>query len=254
MKITASIKKKSIKGQVPLLRPVSLIILTYNHVQETIQLVESWFKYPLPSNAHIIFVDNASKDYTVDFLMLFDEIDEIIINHENLGFSKAVNQAIKMTSNDVVLLNNDIEIIQKYWLHGLQMTAYSSPDIGPVGCRLLKNNEVIHAGGRIDWETYRGENIHCELNDRREVLECDFVTFGCVYLKREVIERCGLLCEDYFMYCEDSDYCLEAKRKGFKIVMDGKINLTHHESASGNKEKQIIYEQSLEIFKGRQIS
>jgi GT2 family glycosyltransferase len=92
---------------------------------------------------------------------------------------------------------------------------------------------VVHAGGWIDPRTGDGGNITCRLDEFRDVREALFVTFGCAYIKRSVVDRLGPLDERYFAYCEDSDYCLQAREAGFRVLMDGRVNLLHSEGASG---------------------
>lgn len=227
-------KLKISKTLKPLNRPVTIIILTYNAVSSTISLIDSINEITLPENAKVLFVDNHSNDYTVDYIMKYNEF-ELIINGQNLGFSKAVNIGIQQSdpSHDIVLLNNDTALIQKNWLHLLQETAYLDSIIGPVGCRLINDlGNVVYAGGWVNPITCAGGNVPCGVNQRRFPLLTSYVTFGCVYLKRDVINQCGLLYPEYFAYCEDLDYCLVARTKGLLSIMDGRVNVLHTEGAS----------------------
>src|SRR5688572_21432005 len=96
-------KKPRLKDGPAISRPVTVVILTWNAVNQTINLINSLVKHPLPSNCELLFVDNGSEDYTVDYLMAFDDI-ELIINPENRGYTRAANQGIASTTNDIVLL------------------------------------------------------------------------------------------------------------------------------------------------------
>jgi GT2 family glycosyltransferase len=77
-----------------------------------------------------------------------------------------------------------------------------------------------------------GGNVQCDIDHRRFPLLTSYITFGCVYLKRDVIKKCGLLHPEYFAYCEDLDYCLTANTKGLASVMDGRVNVLHTQSAT----------------------
>ncbi len=230
VKITVTRKPKRLNNGPPLPRPVTIIVLTWNAVAETMTLIDSIREQPLPENVDLLFVDNGSRDYTVDLLMKLGL--RVVINPTNLGYTRGVNRGISETTNDVVLLNNDAALVHKDWLELMQQTAYIE-GVGVVGCRLIGHNgEVLHAGGQIDHETWEGTNIHCKLDERREVLDVEFVTFGCVYIKRETIAKVGVLDEGYFAYYEDSDYCYRVREAGMRVVMDGRVNLMHRESAS----------------------
>lgn len=218
----------------PLNRPVTIIVLTYNAVSSTISLIDSIFESTLPENVNVLFVDNKSTDYTVDYIMKHDEF-ELILNASNLGFPKAVNIGINHADpyHDIVLLNNDTALIQKNWLHLLQETAYIDTTVGPVGCRLINDaGDVVYAGGWVNPIKCAGGNVPCGITKRRFPLLTSYITFGCVYLKRDVINTCGLLHPAYFAYCEDLDYCLTANTKGLMSIMDGRVNILHTESAS----------------------
>lgn len=221
-------------------KPVTIVILTWNAIHATIGLIDSIFEKPLPSNATLLFIDNGSHDYTVDYLMRYDEL-ELIINNKNYGYTYAANQGIKSTTDDIVLLNNDTGILQQNWLQLLQETAYSDPTVGPVGCRLVDDEgRIVHAGGWVNPDTCTGGNVACEPTERLGPTVTSYVTFGCVYLKRELVDRCGLLHEGYFAYYEDLDYCLTAQAHGYQSIMDGRVHVMHSQSASSKANKSEI--------------
>jgi GT2 family glycosyltransferase len=249
-KLTITFKKRNTLYCNETLRyPVTIIVLTWNFIEETKILIDSIREIPLPRNTKLLFIDNGSRDYTVDYLM--DLGIEVLVNPTNLGFTVAVNQGIKKTTTDVILLNNDTAILQKDWIHKMQETAYL-PQVGVVGCRLISyTGEVLHAGGSINKETWVGTNIHCLPHENKNVQEAEFVTFGCVYLKRSIIDEIGLLDEKYFAYYEDSDYCFRIKQAKYKVIMDGRVNVLHRESATSkfnNLDLKEILESSRKHF------
>lgn len=254
MKTTARLKLKNrfpgkFHSDQALPYPVTIIILVWNAVKQTFILLESIIELPLPQNAELLFVDNGSTDTTPDYLKQHQL--KIIRNEHNLGYTKAVNQGIQACTTDVVLLNNDTAILQQNWLASMQQTAYEHNGI--VGCRLINyEGKVVHAGGTIDRETLRGVNMQCDNFDYRFVFECPYVTFGCVYLRRDIIESVGLLDERFFAYCEDADYCLRSRGAGFRILVDGRVNLLHRGNATSKANKidnQELIENSYQEFR-----
>ena len=169
----------------------------------------------------MIVADNGSTDGTLEYLRSRTDV-ETIVNGSNLGFSKGNNRAISASDpqSDIILLNNDTELHQPDWITRLQVSAYKSPDIGVVGCRLARPNGVLqHAGTYIPIDTFwgqqsgGGEKDVNQYNDDRDV---EGVVFACVYIKREALNEIGLLDEEYFSYFEDTDYCFRALAKGYR--------------------------------------
>lgn len=226
----AWVDASAIRGGPPLDRPVTVVALTWNAYPVTQSYIESFTECPLPANAEWQFVDNGSTDQTVPLLRTWDI--PVIRNPSNLGFTRAVNQGIAACETDVVVMNNDTNVLHGDWLAKLQETAYSSDDIGIVGCRLAnEDGKIVHCGGAVD-EKLEGRNLTCEANERTGVEDVEYATFACVYIKRSTIDRIGVLDEDFFAYYEDTDYCFRARKAGYRVVVDGRVVLLHTENAT----------------------
>jgi hypothetical protein len=237
-------------------KKISIILLTWNGLAYTKQCLESLQKKTKFDNYEIIVVDNGSTDGTVEYIESLKAIT-IIKNKKNLGFTKGNNIGIRFASDsDIVLLNNDIVVTQDDWLERMQHAAYQDDSTGIVGCRLVDEKEMfLHSGTFIYPETYWGQQIgsgQTNVNQYNSIREVEGVVFACVYIKREVIEKVGLLDEDYFAYFEDTDYCLKAKGKGYKTVCAGDVTMIHYQnvSTSGNKLSFLkLFKKSRSTFK-----
>ncbi len=235
-------------------KKISIVILTWNCLAYTKNCLNS-ITSTKEVDYEIIVVDNGSVDGTVDYLRSLDNI-KLIENPKNVGFVAGNNQAIRQTKDtDILLLNNDVLITDSKWLKKLQQTAYSSEKIGIVGCRLLDGRgRLLHAGTYMPVPTYWGQQIgsgQIDINQCKRVREVEGVVGACMYIKREVIDKVGLLDEAYFSYFEDSDYCLKAKLAGFKTVCDGRVKLIHFENTSTKKNKKdfsAMFQESRRIF------
>lgn len=218
-------------------KKVTIIILTWNGLSYTKRCLETLRERTFFPAYEVVVVDNGSTDGTVEYLRSLPWL-RLIENGSNLGFVKGNNRALAECGgdSDVVLLNNDTEIFQPQWLTRLQESAYGSPDVGIVGARLRRPDGMLqHAGTYMPVETFWGQQIGSgekDVNQFNADAEVEGVVFACAYIKRAVLERVGPLDEDYFSYFEDSDYCLKARRVGFRVVCCGSATVIHHENTS----------------------
>lgn len=238
-------------------RPVSIVVLCWNHWHLTEKCLESVLRNTDLTRAEVIVVDNGSEDETPDRLRRLEGI-RVVTNPTNLGFVRGNNVGIEAVDakRDVVLLNNDIEVLQPDWLERLAATASSEPDIGIVGCRLqMPDGRLLHAGTYILPETCWGQQIGAlepDFNQYATDREVQGIVFACAYIRREVIESVGLLSEDYESYFEDTDYCLAARKAGFRTFCCGGVTLLHNEHGSTQddpKKFESLFEASRRTFR-----
>jgi GT2 family glycosyltransferase len=217
-------------------RPVAIVVLTWNGIGYTRRCLESLRACTDHPDYQVIVADNGSSDGTIDYLRSLPWVT-LIENGANLGFTRGNNVALRAAQPDadVVLLNNDIEIHQPDWLHRLQQSAFAGDDIGIVGCRLVHpTGQMLHYGAYMP-PSFRGVQVgglERDVNQHCYDEDWEAVVFACAYIKREVLDAVGPLDEDYFSYCEDSDYCLKARQSGFRTVCCGGVTLVHIQNAS----------------------
>ena len=239
---------------------VSVVVLTWNGLEYTKPCLRSVLRNTKPSDAEVVVVDNGSTDGTVEYLRSVEGIITLF-NEENLGFVRGNNAALRHidSDRDVILLNNDTEIDDRAWISKLQATAYASESVGVVGCRIrrLDGGMLQHAGTYIPDITYWGQQLgggETDINQYNTDNEVEGVVFACVYIKRCVFDAIGYLDEDFFSYYEDSDYCLKARRAGYKVMNCGGLTVRHreHGSTSANKVSlSAMFLRSQETFLGK---
>lgn len=239
-------------------KPVTVIICSWNckkYLEGCIDTLTRITKFD-PSY-DLVIVDNGSRKDTVGFIndLVKQGRARAIFNETNLGFSKANNQGMEITENDVLLLNSDTEIIQSDWLTKIQETAYSDDKIGIVGCRQRSPiGFLMHAGSMMLKQRNMGAQIGWGLpdyNQYSEIREVEGVVGSCMYIKREVIDKIGGLPEEYFSYYEDSVFCLKAAEAGYKTYCDGRVTIIHHQNVSTRENKvsfDSLYGKSRGIF------
>lgn len=241
------------------LPPVAIIMLTWNGLHYTRECLESLRELTTGLEYQVIVVDNGSTDGTREYLRGLDWVT-LIENETNEGYVRGNNRGIAAAPAgwDVVLLNNDMRIIQADWLARLSEVAHSDPAYGVVGCRLIMGDgKLLHAGTYMPTDSFWGWQIgggEEDIGQYAGVREVDGIVGACMYLRRDVIEKVGVLDERYFSYFEDTDYCLRAKQAGYAVVVAGDVNIVHYENVSTKLNKVNfwgIFGQSQQIFLDR---
>jgi glycosyltransferase involved in cell wall biosynthesis len=157
-----------------------------------------------------------------------------------LGFAEGVNRALEQIDggDDVVLLGPDVAP-QGDWLAFLQWTAYRSDDVGVVGAKLLyADGRIEHAGVHRDLRaperfTHRWRSCLPNWPPAEVVEPALAVSAGCMYLKREAIERAGRFDPDVPAEYAHIDYCLRVWRAGYRVLYGAGAQLMHLEAAAG---------------------
>lgn len=234
---------------------VSMIILNWNGVEDTIECLESLKKITYP-NYEVIVVDNASSGNDVEVLReRYGNYIHVIANDENYGYPEGCNvgmrYALKKGTDYILLLNNDI-VVDPEFLTELVKVAESDPSIGLTGSKIYyyyHPNRIQSAGGKIRWwlgdiEGYGGEE---DMGQYDDVAERDLVFATSCLIKKKVIERISFLDPFFFFGVEEYDYCPRAKRAGFKVVYVPHSKVWHKWGASRAKFSQ--YPETSEIIK-----
>lgn len=235
---------------------VSLIILNYNGNTDTLECLRSLENLSLPSNIklEIIVVDNASSQNPNKIIRSQFRNVVVIENKINLGFSGGNNVGISYALDngaDYILIINNDTIVDKYFLDELLKVIKNREDVGIVvpkiyfapGFEFHKNKykrddlgKVFwYAGGIMDFKNVIGSHRGVdEVDDGQydKTQESDFASGCCMMIKREVFEKIGLLDDKYFLYYEDNDFSIRAKKEGFKIVYSPKAVIWHKNAGS----------------------
>lgn len=207
---------------------VSIIILNWNGKDDTIECLES-LKYIIYSNYEVLLVDNGSVDGSVELFRERYPGIEIIENKQNLGFAGGCNRGIKKAMDNgadyVLLLNNDT-IVDKDFLTELVRIAEESEGIGVVGPKIYQyenKEKLLLSGAKIlFWKAglLKGYDVST-------ATDVDMISGCCMLIKRETISSIGMLDSTYFFGWEDSDFCVTAKKKGYRVVCAPKSRIYH---------------------------
>jgi GT2 family glycosyltransferase len=232
---------------------LSIIIVNWNGGELLRRCLQSVAQHPPSLPYEIVVVDNASSDESVNWLrsaevaaLLGDVPLHLIENAENVGFSRANNQAIAArTAPLLFLLNPDTEVLPGA-IDTLIATLRSGARIGATGPRLLnKDGTLQHSVWRnppAPWEIIisgtglwrliphrmRGHLLlggHWDHATRRVAP----MLFGAAILaRREMIDEVGGLDERFHMYGEDNEWCLRITRAGWQLVFEPAATIIHY--------------------------
>ena len=206
---------------------ISAVVLNYRTPQQTCIAVRSLQTSRTPP-ADIEVVDNGSGDGSVETLQRLLRRVRITPLATNLGFSAGCNAGIRAALDrgaDCVLLVNSDVVLAPDALDRLTAAMGRDPETGIAGPVLLSREEPDHvASAGITFSTRTARMRHRGAGARLASLapgpyhDVDAVS-GCVMLvKREVFERVGWLDDAYFFSFEDVEFCLRARRAGFRTV------------------------------------
>lgn len=204
---------------------VSIIIPVYNQLHLTRNCIAS-VKEHTDEAYEIIVVNNGSTDKTKSVLNKLPFV-KLIDNKTNMGFAKACNQGIRASSGELVLLLNNDTLVSKNWLSNLIRCIKSDSKIGIVGptSNFVGGQQLVKAPS-LNRHKYNKEFTN-QSNPHRW-FDTDFISGFCMLIKREVIDRIGLLDERFnFGSFEDNDYCLRAMKAGYRLVVAGDTFVYH---------------------------
>jgi len=236
---------------------ISIIIVNYNGQDFLTDCLESVLKSDYP-DFEVILVDNNSSDDSINIVKnKFSQV-KIIINKKNLGFARANNIGIKQAIGDAIFLLNNDTVIDPQLIKRLVSELFKTENIGIVGPKIYfanTENIIWFAGGKIDWENFNSWHLNRNKTDQdlaSDVLrEVDFITGCALMIKKDVINKIGLLDNKFFAYYEDADWCQRAKKAGFKIVYVPFGGVWHIKSATARR--YVSYRLKYNLWRNRFI-
>jgi|SRR3989338_609345 len=217
---------------------VFIILVNWNGIDDTEECLES-IKPVNYRNYEVVLVDNGSKDNQAEVIKQKYPSIHVLKNKTNTGFVVANNQGIEFARENnadyYLLLNNDT-VVDPDFLNILIDYAEKNHDTGILSPKILyyKSNKIWSMGGKISYLTGISIMIGKGKNSSlfNKVISPDFLTGCAMLIKKEVIEKIGLLDPIYFAYYEDVDYCYRAREKGFRLKTIPKSEVAHKKSAS----------------------
>jgi len=207
-----------------------IVIPVWDQLEVTRECVESIRKHTAQPY-RLIVVDNGSSVDTKIYLEALKDLfktDMLLLRNErNLGFVKAVNQALRSSDAPYVCLLNNDTVVTDGWLSEMIKVFESNPGLGILNPSSNTLGQFPSQGMTID--SYAA-GIRVYSLQTQELYTCRGF---CMLIKREVIDKVGLLDEAYGIgYFEETDYCKRAQGAGFKMARAKASYVYHKESAT----------------------
>jgi GT2 family glycosyltransferase len=225
------------------MKQIFISLLNFNGKENTLDCLKSLEKVKTDNfKLTVVVADNAPADNSG---LLFSKYKsdiydfKFIQNEKNLGFSGGQNVAIKYALTNkadyILILNNDTYVDHNF-LNELLKAAESDGGVGIFVPKIYfapgfefhkerylakeKGKVLWYAGGEMDWANVIGHHRGVDELDKGQydrIEETELATGCCMLIKKEVFERTGLFDDNYFLYYEDSDLTMRARKMGFKI-------------------------------------
>ena len=225
----------------------SVIIVNYNSGPILKQCVQKVLCSSVP--IEIIISDNGSTDQSIDLLTpKLTNLNNVhvIKNGLNLGFSTANNIALKLTSGDHILFLNPDCFIKPNTIEQMILSISVYPDVGMAGCLILNMDGTEQTGCRRTIPTpFRSLLRIFRLSDLfpnipffqdfnltgsplpLKPICVDAISGAFMLVKRTALDRVGPLDPEYFLHCEDLDWCMRFTQAGLSILFVPSVVITH---------------------------
>lgn len=224
------------RRNLPLECEISIITINYNGVNDTCELIDS---IPFSDNMEVIVVDNASTNDEVSVIQQKYPQVIVIRSEKNLGFAGGNNLGIKAAKGKYLFLVNNDTTLKGFNANALITRLESSDKIGVVCPKIRfswKNYPIQFAGYTpLSPITIRNQAIGFGEEDEGQYdspHQTPYAHGAAMIVKREVIEKVGLMPECYFLYYEELDWSMMITRAGYEIWYEPACTIYHKESQS----------------------
>jgi GT2 family glycosyltransferase len=237
---------------------LSVVIVNYNVKYFLEQALRSVEKAIVGMDAEVWVVDNNSVDGSVNMVQEKFPWVKVLANKENVGFSRANNQAIRESNSEYVLLLNPDTVLQEDSLSKCVNYMDLHSQVGALGVRMIDGK------GKFLPESKRGlpspavalykmtglsaifpksrvfGRYHLKYLSEHETHEVDVLSGAFMMMRGSALDKVGLLDEDYFMYGEDVDLSYRITLGGYKNVYFADTTIIHYKGES-TKRKSANY-------------
>lgn len=221
----------NMSGEKRMENKVAIILVNYNAQQYMDEFLRSVYLQDC-SDIEVVLVDNASTDSSIAWLKENAPRVHLIEMQENVGFGEGCNigmrYAVEKLGAEYVLLLNIDTVIQPNLVSELRK--YADENTVTTAQIYCGEKEAVlepwYAGGAIDRKTAQTNQILYPMPEA-EVYEVEFISGCCMMLHREVIDKIGYFDSQFFLYYEDTDYCMRMQNAGIGMKYVTTTSLWH---------------------------
>lgn len=232
---------------------LAVIIVNYNVKYFLKQCLESVYNSVSLENLEVYVVDNASKDGSVEMVKTSFPQVKLIANKQNVGFSTANNQAIKDSQAEYVVLLNPDTLVKSTTFKQVIDFMDSTPDAGGLGVKMIDGNGEflpeskrglptpdvafykIFGLSKIFPRSKKFGQYHLGYLDKNEIHKVDVLSGAFMLMRKETLNKVGLLDEDFFMYGEDIDLSYRITQGGYHNYYYPETTIIHYKGESTKK-------------------
>ena len=222
---------------------IFVVVLNYNGKETLSSCLSSVYQSDY-SLFEVVVVDNASNDGSFELAKNQFSRAHFIKNPVNVGFSKGNNIGIRFAlekfADYVLVLNNDA-CLKKNTLSKLVGVAQEKT-VGSILNPLIFNKDgrsIWFAGGQILWSQMK--NIHLTKISAKNLYSTEYCTGCAMFIGKEVFKKIGLFDERYFLYYEDADFSVRAKKAGFELLICPTAKVIHQEQSTIKNDLKIYW-------------
>ena len=221
----------------------SIITINYNGLADTCALIET---IPFNEDMEVIVVDNASDHQEADTIAeRFPQV-KVIKSERNVGFAGGNNLGIQAAQGTYLFLVNNDTVFKDFNISALIDRLESSSDIGIV-CPKIRfawdKNPIQFAGyTMLSKVTMRNRSIGYGEDDHGQYETAHPTPYAhgaAMLVKREAIDKVGLMPECYFLYYEEIDWSMMFTRAGYQIWYEPKCTIYHKESQATGQDSPL---------------
>lgn len=239
---------------------ISIILVTYNSAKTINRCLES-IRKTTQAPFEILIVDNASSDDTREKIKQSKIESRIILNNQNLGFSRANNIGIKQAKGDYLMFLNPDTKVKNNAIDRLHQYLVTHPEVGLVVPKLededgtsQKSVRQLPTLLRAIKEYYLGikSSYAPFVPLGTSAVDVESAVGAAMMVKKTTYQQVGGFDERYFLYFEDLDLCRKILRVNLKIKYLPEAIIVHRvgESASSNPRAAQLLKQSSAIYNG----
>ena len=228
---------------------ICIVILNYNSFSDTKDCIVSLMNQTYKAFT-ILIIDNHSSDGSIENLQSNFPNLVFIKNNKNLGFTGGCNMGINYgidSGYDYILLLNNDTVAHPKMLENIFSYIELHPDVSLLTGKIYYKdfpNKLWYAGGKLDYLRLKG--IHSKLNryqddiNEKNKFEVNFISGCMMVIKRDVIDKIGLLDDFFFANYEDVDYCLRVSFAGLSMSYLSNAIIWHKVSPNFKSSNKLI--------------
>ena len=236
---------------------LSIIIVNWNTSALLLQCLNSIYNSNPRCSFEIIVVDNGSRDDSISMIETHFQSVIILKNDRNQGFARANNQGLSIAQGRYFMLLNSDTIVLPGAIDKLIETSDRNPELGVVGPQILNMDGTVQKSW-ASFPSFFSELIGQNLRRRTPVIsfphayEVDWITGACMLVRARTVSEVGMLDDGYFMYSEETDWCLRIKKKGWKIWYFADAEIYHLGGGSAKRtsllQLSLLYQNKIRYF------